>query len=189
VLWFNLLACSIPAIAIAFNPVSDDSMKEGSYKLGSIFDGGLKSEIFIRGLLTTILALIAFVFSQERATTATITVLIFSQIAFSFQCRRTPDESFIRKYITNRVLLAFAPLVILLHMLIVYIPQLNKIFNTSPLLFTDWIPIAIAFFISSLPLDELFAANVEDRTVNEVEEMEAGSGNILSEEERAIESD
>ena len=179
VLWINLLAGSIPALAIVFNPVTDGVMKDGPYTRGSIFDDGLKSEILIRGMLAAFLALVAFVFSlgpsassHGRGMTAALTVLVVSQIAFSFQCRRTPDEGFFRKFFTSKLLLGIIFLVILLHLSIIYIPTISQIFGTEPLSLTDWIPILAAFVICSFPLDELFKTCVEDEEYDEAVEEE-----------------
>jgi Ca2+-transporting ATPase len=169
-LWVNLLAGSICAFAMIFNPVIDGVMKDGPYDPGRIFGGGFKSRIAIRGVLTTVLALIAFVFSQERAATAAVTVLIMSQLAFAFQCRRTPDEGLFRKYLANKLLLGMTFLAVLLHLVVIYISPVNKIFGMEPLMMMDWIPIIAAFIICSLPLDELFKSNLAEEEYGEVEE-------------------
>jgi Ca2+-transporting ATPase len=180
VLWINLLAGSIPALATIFNPVTDDVMKDGPYQRGSIFDGGLRSKILIRGILTAFLALIAFTFSlgssdsweinQGRAMTATFTVLVMSQLAFAFQCRRTPDEGFFRKFLTSKLLLGITLVAILLHLSIIYISPVSTIFRTKPLLPVDWIPILVAFVICSLPLDELFNTHTGNEERGEIVE-------------------
>ncbi len=168
VLWINLLGVSIPAIAIIFNPVTDSAMKEWPYPRGSVSDSRAKGEIVIRTLVATTFALIAFVFSlgyqkslwginQDRAMTAAVTALIMSQLAFAFQCRRTPDESFASRFLTNKLLLILAPLVILIHLSVIYISHVNQIFTMKPLSPVDWIPVLAAFAICSLPLDELFS--------------------------------
>ncbi len=168
ILWINLLAGSIPALAMIFDPVKDGIMKEGPYLRGKIIDDELRRKIPIRGALTALLALFAFVFSLGsqaalgRAVTAAFTVLVMSQIAFAFHCRRTPDEGFFRKYLTNKLLLGLAFLVILLHISILYIPPISQLFGTESLLLTDWIPILIAFVICSFPLDELSGTGVKE---------------------------
>jgi Ca2+-transporting ATPase len=172
VLWVNLLGASIFAIAIIFNPLTDGAMKEVPYPRGSIFDSRAKREIVIRTSVATALVLIAFAFSlgyqkslwginQSRSITAAVTVLIMSQLAFAFQRRRAPDESFSRRFLPNKLLLILTSLVILLHLSVIYIPRINQIFRMKPLTAADWIPVLAAFVICSLPLDELFSAHTE----------------------------
>jgi len=175
VLWINLLAGSIPALAFIFNPVTDNTMKDGPYQRGSIFDSGLRSKIPIRGILTAFLAVIAFTFSlgsstsweinQGRAMTAALTVLVMSQLIFAFQCRRTPGEGFFRKFLTNKLLLGITLLAILLHLSIIYISPVSMIFKTEPLSPVDWIPILVAFVICLFPLDELFSTRAGTKNV------------------------
>ena len=188
VLWINLLAGSIPALAMVFNPVKDGVMKDGPYLRGRIIDDELRRKIPIRGALTALLALFAFVFSLGpqaalgRAVTAAFTVLVMSQIAFAFHCRRTPDEGFFRKYLTSKLLLGLALLAILLHISILYVPPINQLFKTESLLLTDWIPILIAFVICSFPLDELSDARVK-------EELEAEAPLAEEEHDEIVEED
>jgi magnesium-transporting ATPase (P-type) len=173
VLWINLLAGSIPALAIVLNPVTEDVMKEGPYILGTVFDRGLKSKILIRGMLTTLLAIIALVsclrpsasweINQGRAMTAGFTVLVMSQLAFAFQCRQTPDEGFFRKFIANKLLLGIVFLIMLLHLSVIYVPAFRGVFKTQALMPLNWVPIAIAFVICSLPFEELFRTYIEDK--------------------------
>lgn len=175
VVWVNLVAGIIPAIAMTFSPVTSGVMKEGPYLRGKIFDDRLRSKLLTRGVLTAFLALVAFIFSlgsqgnQGTAITAAFTALVVSQIAFAFQCRATPDEGFFRKYLTNKLLLGLAFLVIALQVSIIYISPISRAFRIESLLLKDWIPILVAFVISSLPLDELFETRVveEDQTAKE----------------------
>ena len=161
-LWINLLGGIVPAFAMIFSPVTDGVMKEGPYLRGRIYDDGLWIKILIRGILTAFLAFITFAFClssqgpQDRAVTATLTVLVISQIAFVFQCRSTPGEGFFRKYLTSKLLLILAIAVIVLQISIIYIPPISQFLKTSALLPLDWIPILVTFAICSLPIDELF---------------------------------
>lgn len=181
VLWINLVAGIIPALAMAFSPVTEGVMKEGPYLRGKIPGDGLKNRLLISGILTAFLALIAFAFSfgfqadQGRAVTAALTVLVISQIAFAFQCRSTPDEGFFRKYLTNKLLLGLALFAILLQVSIIYISPISQIFRTESLLLTDWIPILLAFVICSLPLDELFSIRLKKEEQSEKEYKEGAA--------------
>lgn len=171
VLWLNIAAIVIPAFGIIFNPITSYSLEDGAYVNRRIFNNELKINILIRSLLTTIFALIVYVFSlgpvdcwainQERARTATMTILFMSQIAFAFQCCRTNEIGFFRKFFSNKILITLSVIVIIMHLSIIYVPYLSEIFETSSLTWMDWIPIVIAFAIFWLPLDELFTTSRE----------------------------
>ncbi len=177
ILWFNTIAVAIPAIAIIFRSASS-KMTEDMYLHGSIFNNELKGNILIRGLLTGIFAIIAYIFSfgpteswntnQEHASTAVLTILVMSQLAFAFQCCSNRNK-FFSKFISNKLMVILFFIVLLVHLSVVYIPIVNKIFGTKPLSLIDWIPIVVAFAILSLPLDEIFTTHVEYEEEKEYE--------------------
>ncbi len=113
ILWFNTIAVAIPAIAIIFRSASDD-MSEDMYLRGSIFNNELKGNILIRGLLTGIFAVIAYIFSfgpaeswntnQEHARTALLTILVMSQLAFAFQCSSNKNK-FFSKFVSSKLMI------------------------------------------------------------------------------------
>jgi Ca2+-transporting ATPase len=182
VLWLNIAAVMIPAFGIIFNPITSNSLEDGAYANGKMFNSELKINIIIRSLLMMIFALIVYVFSlgpadswvanQDRARTATMTILLMAQIAFAFQCCRTNESGFFRKFFSNKALLTLSVIVIIMHLSIIYVPYLSAIFETRPLSWMDWIPIIIAFAIFWLPLDELFTTSSEDEEDIELESEE-----------------
>ena len=163
VLWINLLAVGIPAAAIALNPLTEDVMNDGPRSRGSILDGGMQGKILIRSILTASLVLAACAFTlgpsalwqinQGRAVTVAFTTMAMSQLAFAFQCRRTPGEGSIRGFFSNRLLLGATFLVIALHLSIIYISPISQIFRTESLSLVDWIPVLAASAIGLLPVD------------------------------------
>lgn len=196
VLWINLLAINLPALSIAFNPVTEDFMKEGPYPLGVLSDEGLKIRLFIRGLLTVILTFIIYAFSlvtsndQSLAITAAFTMLIISQLAFIFQCRCTSGESFLQKFLTNKLLLGVIAFVLLLHLSTIYLPSISLIFGTKPLLLVHWIPILVGLAISLLPLDDLLSSYImRNKSHDRAEETEEVLVDDTSEDNTPVDSD
>jgi Ca2+-transporting ATPase len=198
ILWIGLVAISIPAISIIFDPAAGDAAKDRPYLRGNVLDNTLRSEILIRGVITTVLALIAFAFSlgkdinHGRAVAATLTLLVITQLAFAFQCRRASDEGFFRKYLSNKLLLAIVLFAVLLHLSVIYIPAISELFGIESLRLIDWIPILIALVICSLPLDELFRSSIEIEDEEETDEMiieVAAEEEITEEEEIAAEEE
>lgn len=170
VLWINLVAGIIPAFGIIYNPLNGNSLRDGSYIYGKVFSNELKANILIRGILASIFAIIVYAFSlgpaelftnQDRATTAAMSILIISQLAFAFQCCRSTNKGLFNKIFGSKLMMILAILAIFIHLFVVYLPQLNEIFGTKPLSLIDWIPIVIAFAIFWLPLDELFTTGSE----------------------------
>lgn len=169
VLWLNLVAGIIPSFAIIFNFPSEGETSNEEYSRGDLFSGELKSSVLIRGLLAAVFTVIAFAFSfepgdlldQSHARTSALTILIMSQLAFTFQCCRRNKKGFFRRFFANKLLLILTSLALLLHVSAIYIPYANTILGTRPLSAIDWIPIIVAFAVFSLPLDEPFTTHVE----------------------------
>jgi len=179
ILWLNIGAVIFPAFGIIFNPITSNSLEDNAYVNGKMFNSELKINILIRSLLTMIFALIVYVFSlgpadswainQDRARTATMTILLMAQIAFAFQCCRTNESGFFRKFFSSKTLITLSVIVILIHLSLIYVPYLSEIFETKPLSWMDWIPIIIAFAIFWLPLDELFTTSREYEDEEDIE--------------------
>lgn len=171
ILWINFIACSIPAIGIVFNPFTTNLLGDGTYAHGRMFNSELKINILIRGMLTAIFAIIVYAFSlgptdlwdanQDRAKTAAMTILVMSQLAFAFQCGRSSNDGFFRKFFSNKLLLGLVVLALFMHLAVIYVPTVSAIFGTKPLSLIDWIPIVVAFAIFWLPLDELFTTSID----------------------------
>jgi len=178
VLWISLVGGTIPAFGIIFNPMTGNSLNDGTYLHGKVFSNELKAKILIRGILASIFAIIVYAFSlgpadlftsQDRANTAAMSILIISQLAFAFQCCRTGGKGFFHRIFGSKLILILAVLVLLMHLSVVYLPHLNEIFSTKPLSLIDWIPIIVAFAIFWLPLDELFTTSEYEEYEDEFE--------------------
>jgi len=84
-----------------------------------------------------------------------------SQLAFAFQCGRSSNDGFFRKFFSNKLLLGLVVLALFMHLAVIYVPTVSAIFGTKPLSLIDWIPIVVAFAIFWLPLDELFTTSID----------------------------
>ncbi|HGJ66937.1 TPA: cation-transporting P-type ATPase [bacterium] len=179
VLWINFAGGIIPAFGIMSNSISENALGDGAYSYSRVFSNELKANVFIRGILASIFAIIIYAFSlgpadlfanQDRANTASMSILVISQLAFAFQCCRVNNRGIFHKIFGNKLMLGLAIVILLSHLSIVYMPQLNEIFSTKPLSFIDWIPIIVAFAIFWLPLDELFTTSEYNEVYEEIHE-------------------
>lgn len=74
-----------------------------------------------------------------KATTITLAAIVVTQIANSLSCRTTKESLLKAGIFTNRYLIIGIILEIILILLIVYAPQMQKIFGTASLNLTDWL--------------------------------------------------
>ncbi|GIN57566.1 calcium-translocating P-type ATPase, SERCA-type [Lederbergia ruris] len=155
ILWVNLVTDGLPAMALGLDQPEDDVMKRKPRPVNEgVFARRLGWKIISRGFLIGISTLLAFMFIYQRdpanlayAQTVAFATLIMAQLIHVFDCRsevsvftRNPFEN---KYLVLSVLFSFA-----LTICVIYIPALQPIFHTVPIIGMDWLLIAV---MSALP--------------------------------------
>ena len=154
ILWVNLVSDGLPALALGVEPAEDDIMKKAPRGRGeSLFAGGLKESIVIRGL--AIGGLTYYVFqhmlsagaSVAHAQTAAFATLIFAQLWHIFDSRTT-TTLFQRNPFENSTLLAAVGLSAALSLLAIYTGAGHFVLGTEPLSVRE---LATVFFLAALP--------------------------------------
>ncbi len=150
ILWVNLISDGLPALALDVEPAEDDIMKKAPRGRGeSLFAGGLKESIVIRGL--AIGGLTCYVFqhmfsagaSGAHAQTAAFATLIFAQLWHIFDSRTT-TTLFQRNPFENSTLLAAVGLSAALSLLAIYTGAGHFVLGTEPLSVRE---LATVFFL------------------------------------------
>jgi magnesium-transporting ATPase (P-type) len=94
-----------------------------------------------------------------KATTMSLTGIVMTQIGNGFACRTTRESIFRVGFHTNRLYLLGIATEVSLQVLIVYVPFLNRIFETAPITFKDWL-FLVPFIPTCLLADEVRKALV-----------------------------
>ena len=81
-----------------------------------------------------------------RATTMTLAAIVFCQIAAAINCRTTVTSVFKFGLFSNKRVWAGIGFEIVLLAVLVYVPVLQPIFNTAPLMLNDWL------FLCTIPI-------------------------------------
>lgn len=153
ILWMNLLADSLPGLALTAEPAERNIMKRPPRNPNdNIFARGTGSFILIYGLIIGITALLfqAFAISQNMAwQTMVFTSLVIGRMSVVMSVRSDVDSIFKVGFFSNKPLIAAIVLNIFLQMVVVYTPFLNPIFHTQPLTLTELI---LTFILSSVVL-------------------------------------
>ncbi len=89
-----------------------------------------------------------------KATTMSLTGIVMTQIGNGFACRTTRESIFRVGFHTNRLYLLGIATEVSLQVLIVYVPFLNRVFETAPISFKDWLFLA-PFIPTCLVADEI----------------------------------
>jgi len=82
-----------------------------------------------------------------QATTMSLTGIVMTQIGNGFACRTNVQSVFKVGLLSNRFYLFGIASEVGLQVMIVYLPFLNRIFETAPISFTDWL-----FFVPFIPI-------------------------------------
>jgi Ca2+-transporting ATPase len=172
-LWINLITDSFPAIALGMDPGSSDVMKEKprNSKEG-FFAGGASLHIILGGILIGTLTILAFGFGYfehgyspfehsapantvEYARTMAFMVLVMCQLFFSLAVRNHSKSIFTIGLFSNKYLAGAIILGIMLQLMVVSIPLLQRAFHLQMLDFRGWI-IALGLGLVPLIFNEIF---------------------------------
>jgi P-type Ca2+ transporter type 2C len=157
ILWVNLVTDGLPALALGVDPISPNIMKRRPRPPKEPVVTRQRALIMLaQGIFIAFCSLTAFCFVMffekeglPRARTAAFVVLSCSQLFHAFNCRSQVESLFKLGLFTNTKLLWAAGISFALQMIVVYVPFLQTIFKTEPLMGFDW---CMVIAISSLPL-------------------------------------
>ncbi len=146
ILWVNLVTDGLPAIALGLEAPAKTIMKRSprSPEEG-IFSRGLGLKIIIQGFLIGLATLGVYMIklksgsSLATAQTATFATLVFAQLAFVFQCRFEGRCEEKKHFFGNKYLVSAVGFSLLMQIMVMTIPSLQKIFYTTNLNWQDWL--------------------------------------------------
>ena len=152
ILWINLVTDGLPGLALAAEPEERDVMQRPPRPpQEGVFAHGLGLHAIWVGLLMTVLTLGTqawFFHSGARHwQTMVFTVLSLSQLAHVLAIRSEHTSLFVQGLFSNTPLLVAVGLAFGLQLATLYVPSLNRIFDTEPLSPRD---LAIALGVSAV---------------------------------------
>ncbi len=160
ILWINLLTDGIPALTLTVDKKERDIMKRRPRDPKATITSNSKFFILAAGLVLLTISLATFTIglsqSLEKARTMALTVIVLFEMVFVFNCRSETRSVFRKNPLENKYLFAAVIITILLHLSIIYLPQLNALFDTVPLNTNDWLIIILLSFSGLLVLPEIF---------------------------------
>lgn len=171
-LWINLITDSFPAIALGMDPGNKDVMKEKPRNSReSFFAGGAGIHLILGGVLIGALTIAAFWFGYyehgyspfdktvpentvEYARTMAFMVLVMCQLFFSLAVRNSSKSIFQIGIFSNKYLVGAIVLGVLLQLIVIGIPVMQRAFHLQRLDLEGWI-IAISLGLVPLLFNEM----------------------------------
>jgi Ca2+-transporting ATPase len=145
ILFMNLVTDNLPAITLGLNRYSADIMNELPRKNAEILTKKTFLMILVTGIIMASFTLLVFWFTYtvlgqtvSDARTTTLVTLILVEIAGAFVYRSFRKGVFNRSPFINPYLVIASAISIIATIIIVYTP-VNKIFETIPIPFIDWV--------------------------------------------------
>lgn len=166
-LWINLITDSFPAVALGMDPGNPDVMKEKPRNSKeSFFAGGAGLHLILGGVLIGALTIVAFWFGYyehgyspfdhsvpentvEYARTMAFMVLVMCQLFFSLAVRNSSKSIFQIGIFSNKYLIGAIVLGVLLQLIVIGIPFMQRAFHLQMLDLGGWI---IAIVLGLVPL-------------------------------------
>jgi Ca2+-transporting ATPase len=162
-LWINLVTDGLPALALGVDPGSPRIMERKPRGAGeSILDPRRRFEVVLQGLLITLGALIMFIGSKTgwiptdgvaHAQTMLFTTMVLTQLLHAFNFRSETRSVFRLESLRNHWLVAAFIGSMALQSLVIYVPALQRVFNTQALGLRDWIAVVLASVVPLLAID------------------------------------
>jgi P-type Ca2+ transporter type 2C len=154
ILWVNLVTDGLPAIALGVDPPEPGVMDHPPRpKNQSIFTRGVLMNIGVVSLLMSVGALTMLnLYNPSRldegpiyvkSLTIVLTLVVMFEMFNAFNCRSDRKSILRVGPFKNRYLLAAVASSVVLQVLVVYVPQLQSVFDTSYLTLNDWLLILV----------------------------------------------
>ncbi len=138
ILWINLLADGLLALALSVEPAEDDVMKRSPYPpKESVFSRGVGRDIVWVGLLMGLVFLGLGYWAEQQGwqnwQTMVFATLAFSRMWLALAMRSERDLIIRRGLFSNKAMLGAVLLTFGLQMVVIFVPWLQGVFQTQPL--------------------------------------------------------
>lgn len=145
ILWVNLVTDGLPAMALGLDRPEDNVMKRNPRNPSEgVFARGLGWKVISRGILIGLATILAFIFAYDNnpdnlqyAQTVAFITLVLAQLIHVFDCRS--EKSILSRNPFGNMYLVWAVISsLVLALIVIYVPFLQEIFHTVPILAKDW---------------------------------------------------
>lgn len=154
ILWINLVTDGLPALALGVDPVEPGVMNRPPRKSQESIFRGIEPYVYIYPLILTIATVWMFdyfqVVSLMKAQTVAFTSIVMFELFQAISCRSVRKPVFVVGVFANKWLWAAVLSSLVLHLCIMYVPFLQKVFSMVGLSVAEWgvvVLVALSGFI------------------------------------------
>ena len=136
ILYIDLVADTIPSIALAFEKDNKNSMKQKPFGLSRrVFTPFMISSIVVSALIETAISIGVFVIANKyigygAAQTLTLLSIVINEYIFTYNCKELKDFSF-KKGLFNNKVMNISTLILLLIQVVVFFTPVGFVFGLS----------------------------------------------------------
>ncbi|KAL0251824.1 hypothetical protein GEMRC1_001036 [Eukaryota sp. GEM-RC1] len=144
VLYINMVTAVCLGLMLAFEPSEKGIMKMKPRRRGApLFTRSNLIRTFIVSAYQTASAFIVFEYALQQfglvqANTAVITTFVMVETFYLFGCRSTTKSSLKIGFFKNKMILTGVAIQMIIQLLLVYTPVMNRLFHTEPLPWELW---------------------------------------------------
>lgn len=154
ILWVNLVTDGLPALALSAEPLEKDVMsKPPRKKEENIINRNIINSMVFIGIIMAAVTLFLFMLGMKdslaKGRTFAFSSLAILEMYHVFNCKSEKSSVFTVAIFSNMYLVLSVAITIILQLLVIYNPVLQKIFYTVPL---SGMELFYLFALSSLPL-------------------------------------
>jgi P-type Ca2+ transporter type 2C len=150
ILWLNLVTNGIQHVGLAFEQKEGDELaRKPRSPSEPIFDRLMLERIFISAMVMGVITFTYFYYliqtgmSEFSARNLTLLLLVLFENVMVGNCRSETRSAFSMNPFRNKLLLGGTMLAQMLHLIVLYIPGMQKVLNVEPVYFEQWIELGI----------------------------------------------
>lgn len=157
ILWINMTTAVLLGLPLAFEPIERGIMRRPPRRLETpVLDAGLIRRIVLVSLLLLggsfglFLLELSQGHSLPEARTVAVNVFVMVEMFYLFNCRSLTRSFWSLGLFSNLWLWGGVLLMLSLQMLLTYLPALNRVFQTAPIGWVEWLEIITFAWVASM---------------------------------------
>ncbi len=158
ILYIDIVADTIPSIALAFEKNNKDAMKQKPFGLKKkVFSPFMIASIIVSALIETAICMTVFVLSESRfgygvAQALTLLTIVISEYIFTYNCKDLKDFSFKKGLLGNKFM-NISTLALLLLQVLVFFTPVGLLFGLAKITISEFLMVILVNVIGFILIE------------------------------------